>query len=255
MIVKQFLVLILASFCVLPAHAQIIEEPDIPVRYPNAGCYSCRPDDTHANCRAKLLACIRVDSAPYVTPGQLTRQFSAEVDCNTCQPRCPCCPVLLGLGHSEGDCLECWRVPSEQCLFAVSICHTQSQSFVISPTLELELGISQLASIKTTLALAIGQGTDLTRCFEATCGWPLVGPCIHRKKEPYIEFDANATATIDHTWSASGVWETRPGSSDPCAIAGNVWTVDVCKTGSSSLTGSVYARGSCGDGTIVLECP
>lgn len=238
------------------ASAQVVNPP---VLVPNAACRSCVPDDIDPCCKAKILACVREDGDRVVTQGSIIKQFDTTIDCNTCYSNCPCCPVLLesgGPGHAEGDCLECSEIPSEICLYATQICHTEQQYFSISPTLEIELGVSALAAFKASLALEIGQGTDLTHCFESTCGWPSVRPCQYYEKKPYIEFRLGSSVSVDHTWAASGEWITGPGcSDDPCPIAGTDWYVDPCTTGSSTLTGTVYAGGSCGDGTIELECP
>ncbi len=225
------------------------------VRVPLSGCVGCAPTDAEECCKASTTSCFRYDSPPItVSSGTPGINFGTTVDCNNCFPNCPCCPVLI---HQSiiGDCEDCSRRPAFHCVHAVNVCYTQSSTYEISPTLELTVGVTGVAEIKAILAQTIGQGTETTYCFTANCGWPALPPCEHLQTKPYVSFTAGAVAEIIHTWSASGVWKNQQDCTPACPIAGNLWSVAVCKEEVSRLTGSVYGGGSCGNGIIDVGCP
>lgn len=243
-----------AILCLLcgSAGAQITT---IKVRVPISGCNGCEPTDVDPCCIANTLSCFRSDFGPIQTNvGTPVTILATTLDCDNCFSNCPCCPVLL---HNEGrgDCADCGHLPPKVCLSSISLTWDQSISIVLSSTLTATASIPQIASIEASLTQEIGVFLGVTYGFTGQCGWSAMPPCMHLQTTPSMSGYVGATAEIEHTWSASGVWATKPGClATPCPIAPGPWNVAMCRQEVSTIAGNPYMNQSCGV-NIELACP
>lgn len=213
------------------------------VTVPWTQCYArcSHPRDVDPCCSPSWITatCTRFDSKPVVVfPGT---------------------PVAIPSDDFEFICENCCKFEPDEC--PGNDINPPMRECVLNPSLTFTESISLSVSGSITVSiraveLALEGGVGVTRGREAsvslTC--PLSAPkCKSVACKPRINYLANRSVRVDHTWTAKGAWINYGCT---CPIAGNVWIVPTtaCSVDSSTAVGDKLVSAVCGS-PYAKECP